>query len=112
MLYSNDCGCLTYQCTVSDEGAIIWRGSSFECGQHTDNEISLLFLDRGTVAECNNGTIKAKRHNYISQLVIIDSTTLSGSNIECIHDDITNLTVIGNLSIPAIIPSGKYITLL
>ena len=107
MLQSNDCGCLIYECTVSDEGVIIWTGSAFDC-LATSNEIILFARDGGAV-KCNSGTVKAQRNNYTSQLIITDSR-LRGSSIKCIHDNGSNSNVIGNLSIPAITEhSGKII---
>ena len=103
MLQSNDCGCVIYECTINGEGAIIWSGSAFECYSTSSNEIILLSADLGFVA-CNDGAIKARRINYTSQLIVTDRS-LSGSNIECIHDNGTNSIVIGNQSLPMI--AGK-----
>ena len=101
VLQSNDCGCLIYECTVNDEGAIIWSGSAFDC-IGSSNVLTLLGVDQGAV-ECNSGAVKAQRNNYTSQLIIINGS-LSGSNIKCTHFNSTSI-VIGNLSISTI--SGK-----
>ena len=77
----------------------------------TDNEIVLFLVDRlrGTV-ECNDGAVKGQRNNYTSLFIITDGS-LSGSNIECICENGTNSSVIGNLSIPTIeAHSGRYCT--
>ena len=109
VLQSNDCGCVTYQCTVSGEGAIIWRGAAFDCMSRS-NEVPLLGEDQHTV-ECNNGTVKAQRKNNYTSLLIILNSSLSGSSIECIHDDGTNSNVIGTMSVPTIdTSSGKLNT--
>ena len=108
MLQSNDCGCVIYECTVSGEGPIIWSGSAFEC-IGTNNELVLFGVEQDTV-ECNKGGIKAQRNgNYTFQHIITDEA-LSGSNIECIHENGTKSNVIGSLSIPTIAAySGKLI---
>ena len=104
MLQSNDCGCVIYECTVGDEGAITWTGSAFDC-LGANNEITLFVKDQKT-STCNDGAIKAQRNNnYTSQLIITNSS-LSGSNIKCIHNDGTNLSILGNLSIPNIAASS------
>ena len=107
MLYSNDCGCVIYECTVSDEGVLVWSESAFEC-IGSQNEIILFSIDLGFI-ECNNGAVKAQRNNYTSHLIIMDRS-LIGSNIKCIYENSMNSNVIGNLSIPTIavtVPSGK-----
>ena len=111
VLQSNDCGCVIYQCTVSDEGGIIWRGAAFDC-MGTNNELTLLGIDQ-CAAECNSGTVKAQReNNYTSQLIILNSS-LSGSSIECIHYNGTNSNVIGTMSVPTITTlSGRCMVLL
>ena len=103
MLQSNDCGCVIYKCTINGEGAITWSGSAFEC-ESSMNEINLFSADLG-YSTCNDGAIKARRvNNYTSQLIVMDRS-LSGTNIECIHDNGTNSIVIGNQSLPMI--AGK-----
>ncbi len=104
MLQSDDCGCVIYECTISGEGLITWNGSAFECGG-TENEQLLSLLGTDKSLECNDGAVKARRINYISQL-IISERSLSGSNIECIHENGTHSTVVGSLSVPII--TGKY----
>ncbi len=98
---------MIYECTISGEGLIAWNGSAFEC-RGTENEqlLSLLVTDKSL--ECNDGTVKAQRKNNTSKLIITNSS-LSGSNIECIHENGTNSIVIGNVSLPPIISttSGK-----
>jgi hypothetical protein len=104
VLQSNDCGCVIYECTVSGEGAITWSGSAFECASSI-NEISLLGVDLGYTV-CNNGAVKARRINYHISQLIISERSLSGSNIECIHENGTHSTIIGSLSVPML--TGKY----
>ena len=71
----------------------------------TNNELILLG-DYQRAAECNSGTVKAQReNNYTSRLIILNSS-LSGSSIECIHDNGTNPNVIGTMSVPTITTSS------
>ena len=58
----NDCTCLgqnqVYECRVVGEGAMIWKGTAFECAG-TDNEIVLLHVHNATTQlQCNNGAIR------------------------------------------------------
>lgn len=113
VLRSNDCGCVIYQCTISGEGAIIWRGAAFDC-MGTSNKLILLGDDQHTV-ECNNRTVKAQRKNNYTSLLIILNSSLSGSSIECIHDNGTNSNEIGTISdsVPNITTlSGRCMVLL
>ena len=84
ILQSNDCGCVIYECTISGEGTITWRGSAFDCPS-AENDIVLLGVDQGSTTSCNDGAIKAKRSDHTSQLIITNSS-LSGSSIECAHE--------------------------
>ena len=100
---------MIFECTISGEGAIIWRGSAFDCIS-ISNELVLLLNGYHRAVECNNGAVEAQGNNYTSLLIITDSS-LSGSNTECIHYNGTNSNVIGNLTIPTIVAatsSGKY----
>ena len=45
VLRSNDCGCVIYQCTISGEGAFIWKGAAFDC-MGASNELTLLGGDQ------------------------------------------------------------------
>ena len=108
MLQSNDCGCVIYECIINGEGAITWKGSAFEC-IGTDNEQLLTLLGTDKSLECNDGTVKAQRKNNYTSLLIITNSSLSGSNIECVHENGTNLNVIGNQSLSNISESsGRY----
>ena len=55
---------------------------------------------------CNDGAVKAKRSDHTSQLIISDGT-LSGSSIDCIHENGTNSSnVIDSISLPTIATSS------
>ena len=67
----------------------------------------MLGVDHGAVLECNNGAIKVQRLTYnTSQLIITNTSSLNGSDIECIdHNGTMNS---GNFSIPTVqAPSGR-----
>ena len=102
-------GCtLTYECMVvgRPRGITLWQGSAFDNCQ--GREISLLHHRFGTSVHqtCNNGSIVAVGREfdavngfYTSQLNITVTCTMIGKTVECIHDDIQNITTVDSLNI-------------
>ena len=111
----NDCTCeghnVTYECTVSDNGAMIWKGTAFDCSL-TNNELAIFHTINFTSQRplpCNNGAIvgravKAENDSYKSQITIQVSDELNGTTVVCAHDNGTLSTEIGS----AIIAIGIY----
>ena len=100
---------LTYECTVIGRrvGSTVWRGSAFNC---TNVEIILqhdrFTSENGGVHACNNGLITAQSLTvdeeqmvYTSRLSVNVTDDLIGKSIECIHDNVSNSTIVGSLNI-------------
>ena len=94
-----------YECRITGSGAIVWRGTAFDCPE-SSNEIVLLQGSFGTQAVCNNGAIsgriiRVENNTYISQLSVSVSAEMIGSNISCYHDSrgSQNVNLIGSSSL-------------
>ena len=99
---------LTYECTVIGRrvGSTVWRGSAFNC---TNVEIVLQhkhFTSENGVHACNNGlitvqilTVDEEQRVYTSQLSVNVTDDLIGKSIECVHDNVSNSTIVGSLNI-------------
>ena len=117
MLDKEGCICprksLTFECTVLGEhgGTTVWQGSVFNCTSH---EISLFHNVYGSTegaygecgdivgrslrvtTDCNNAT-----GYYVSQLTIPVSSDTAEKTIECVYDDDTTPTSVGQVTITA-----------
>ena len=87
-----------YECRVTGSGAIVWRGTAFDCSS-SSNEIVLFQSSSGTQV-CNNGAIsgrifRAENNTYISQLTVSVSAEMIGMNISCFHDSGATPNLIG-----------------
>ena len=79
---------LTTECTITGDGATVWRGTAIQCGYSSTNEIILLhgrFNGSCYSTECNNGPIAAQilrvdNGSYISQLNVTVSPELKQHN--------------------------------
>ena len=88
----------------------MWKGTSFDC---PNREISLLHTQASSglaYGECNSQTVVARivsvqDNCYTSQLNVTVTSSLIGTNIECLHDDV-EITMIGNVTVDSI--TGKY----
>ena len=85
----------------------VWKGTAFNCSD-TANSIILAHNTDSAVKPCNNGLIVASLINesnntgyYTSQLNITVSLDLMGQTVECIHDNGSSETSIGNMTIPS-----------
>ena len=99
----NDCICrgynVTYECTVSGDGATVWKGTAFDCFL-TDNEF-LIFKVSQSVHTCNNGAItgqvvRADNDSYTSQLNVHINDTENNATVVCAHDNGTESIEIGS----------------
>ena len=89
-------------------GSTVWRGSAFNC---TNDEIVLQHKRFSSDSEngvhaCNNGLITAQsltvdeeQRVYTSQLSVNVTDDLIGKSIECVHDNVSNSTIVGSLNI-------------
>ena len=105
---------LTYECSVFGKrrGMTVWQGSAFNC---TSREISLFHTDDATTegahGECGDIVGWNLRINinttddnnstgyYASQLTVPLSSDTIGKTIECLYDDGTTFTSIGQATI-------------
>ena len=87
-------------------GITVWRGTAFNC--EVGAEINLLHsqfvLEEGAFGNCNGGAIRGRslrieNNRYISQLSVTLSSDNDGETIECVYDDGSTASVIGNYSI-------------
>ena len=90
---NSSCACpnqnLTFQCTITGDGATIWGGSAFSCAG-SGNEIILRHnsFAIGTSKECNGGAIfgqslVVQSDQYTSQLFVNVSTELNSRTVRC-----------------------------
>ena len=90
---NSSCACpnqnLTFQCTITGDGATIWGGSAFSCAEN-GNEIILRHSSfAGVISkECNGGAIfgqssGVQSDQYTSQLFVNVSTDLNGRTVNC-----------------------------
>ena len=104
----NDCTCqghnVIYECTVSGNGATVWKGSAFDCSL-PNNEITIFHTINYTSERpqtCNgNGAIivhaiGAENNSYISQITIQVSAEFNGTTVVCAHDNGTDTTEIAS----------------
>ena len=86
-------------CSVTGGGAIVWRGTSFECSSSSDE---IVLLQSSTDAQvCNDGAItgsiiRAENSTYVSQLTVSVSAEMIGTNISCYHDSGATQNLIGS----------------
>ena len=103
----NDCICeghnVTYECTVSGNGATIWTGTAFDCAS-ANNEL-IIFHNTNDTSEiskyCNKGAIigcaiKAENDSYTSQITIQVSDEFNGTTVVCAHDNGTDTTEVAS----------------
>ena len=100
---SSNCTCegynQVYECIVTGSGAIVWRGTAFDCST-SSNEMVLLQSSSGTEV-CNDGAISgciigADNNTYLSQLTVSVSAEMIGMNISCFHDSGATPKLIGS----------------
>ena len=88
-------------------GSTVWRGTAFNC---TNDEIVLQHKrfpsENGGVHACNNGLITAQsltvdeeQRVYTSQLSVNVTDKLIGKSIECVHDNVSDSTIVGSVNI-------------
>ena len=115
----NDCTCeghnVTYECTVSGNGATIWKGIAFDCSL-TNNELTIFHANNSFTSErplsCNNGAITvhaigAEEGAYKSQVTIQVSDELNGTTVVCAYDNGTLSTEIDSAILNII--TGMYV---
>ena len=99
----NNCTCegysQVYECSITGGGAIVWRGTAFECSS-SSNEIVLL-QSSPDAQVCNDGAItghiiRAENSTYVSQLTVSLSAGMIGTNISCYHDSGATQNLIGS----------------
>ena len=90
------CPAVTFECIAASGGATIWNGTAFKsCDGHSIDLLHDQFNESsgsmGSMRSCNNGALVAwvnKSGNHIiSQLKVLLSVEIIGSNIKCFHDD-------------------------
>ena len=100
----NDCTCegydQVYECRITGGGAIVWRGSIFDCPA-SGNEIVLFNRSSSVQKSCNNGAIvgqitRTESNTYVSQLTVSISAEMIGKNISCFHDNNGGTNLIGS----------------
>ena len=86
---------VTLECAVGGLGATVWKGTSFDCDESSD-EITLLHsrfntTDGNTVKTCGGAivayTIGVKDNHYISRLLVNATEDLLEKTIQCAYDD-------------------------
>ena len=90
----HDCVCqgynLTYECTVIDGAATIWRGTAFDCPM-TNNELVILSMEFISRSCSNNAlllqTIRSENGSSTSQLTVQISDEINGTTVECAYDN-------------------------
>lgn len=104
----NSCVCpgynISFQCTVSGRsGATIWQGSAFEC---LNGEILLRHqgfeTSQGRCSGHNNimaRGVQVVGECYISELTITVGADLNSKVVECVHDDTSQVSVIGRSTV-------------
>ena len=113
----NGCICeghnVTYECTVSGNGATIWTGTAFDCAS-ANNEL-IIFHSTNDTSEmstyCNNEAItvhaiRAENNSYTSQITIQISDEFNGTTVICAHDNGTDTVEIGSAILN--ITTGTY----
>ena len=101
----SDCICpghvVTYECTAVGGGTTVWQGSAFSCRSRAISLRHSQFNGSGAiVGVCNDGAIMAREimsinSSFTSQLKVTISESVIGENIECVHDNVGTITVIG-----------------
>ena len=102
----SDCICpghvVTYECTAVGGGTTVWRGSAFSCPSRTIPLRHSQFSASGTIiGVCNDGAITAHEvtsinNSFTSQLNVTISESVIGETVQCAHDNIDTITVIGS----------------
>ena len=99
-----------YECTVNGGSATIFRmmPNFTDCSKTDNMKQDLVLLHSqfySALITCNNNSIvghSLKIENgtdYISQLEVTFSSELVGGIIECLHDDGTTVSSVGNITI-------------
>ena len=107
---------VTYECTVSGNGATVWNGTAFDCPL-TNNELTIFHtISNSFISQrplpCNNGAItvhavRAGNGFYTSQITIRVSNEFNGTTVVCAHDNGTLSTRIGSAILN--ITTGIYV---
>ena len=104
---------LVFECNVLGPGSTVFQGNRLNCN-HSANEILLLHrrfnASNDNYAICKDGNIyahitdKTSSNCYTSKLYVNISPAMVGEkfNIECIHDNGLNTSMVGNFSIEVI----------
>ena len=101
---------LNFTCTVIGIGNTLWRGSTFNCPD-TTNEIILRHSQfsgsEGTSGNCNNRAIVAQSVDvvdscFISQLNVTVSESFNNRNVQCDHNSNTGTRRIGTSTLNVI----------
>ena len=102
---------MIYECTVTGEvGATVWTGTAIDC--HETSVITFIHLRRFIeIRGCNNGAIigrgiRIEGPCFTSQLNITVESNMEGESVECIYNDGTATSLIGNSTIT--ITSGDH----
>ena len=108
------CACpgdvLNFTCTVIGIGNTLWRGSTFNCPD-TTNEIILrhsqFSRSEGTSGNCNNGAIVARSIGvesdcFTSQLNITVSAGLTNKTVQCDHNSAGGTASVGTSTLNVI----------
>lgn len=92
---------MIFECTISGKfGATVWSGNAIEC-----HEITFLHLRRflGTRGCSNGGTsargIRIDENCYTSILNLTVYPDTAGKSVECIYNNGTDTSLIGNSSV-------------
>ena len=89
-MYVKDIYSQIYECSITGGGAIVWRGTAFECPS-SSNEITLFQCSSG-MQVCKDGAITGRiirvdeNNTYVSRLAIVIGAEMVGKNISCYHD--------------------------
>ena len=100
---------LTLECTVngSNGEVTVWRGDAFDCEEitllHSDSLMKKNHYGNSVGKACNNGTITAQLESsntsnprlYVSQLNVVITSDMNGTNIVCMYDNGTASTHVG-----------------
>ena len=99
---------MIFECTISGEvGATVWSGNAIDC-----QVITLLHLRRFLETRgCSNGAtsargVKIEENCYTSILNLTVYPDTVGKSVECIYNNGTDISLIGNSSVT--LTSGMY----
>ena len=96
---------------MTGPGATVWKGSAFDCPfgriilRHTQ------FASGGAIGLCNNGDVVGRgvlqqNNCFTSQLNITLRSNLNGRSIECVYENVENVTLVGRRVIN--VTSGNF----